>query len=221
MGKKRWEQIGAASGILFLILQFSAQGLIQVGGAEPSFNASAEEILAYFLRRDPQLFNIGGILSVFSFIAFLLFLGVLWGRLHSSEDKPAWMSLIAFGSGLLSGAIIMGIGGAGGWTLAMFRIEESLSPEMARLIFDMGNLSFATYWVGLACLLLFSSVVTIRDGAFPSWLGWFGAATALLLLVARIFWDLPSGVIFVPYVLFSLWLIITSVILFRKAGENG
>ena len=127
MAKKRWEQIAAVSGILFLVLQFSAQGLIQVGGAEPSFNASAEEILDFFLNRDPQLFNIGGILSVFSFIAFLLFLGVLWARLHSSEEKPAWMSMIAFGSGLLSGAIIMGIGGAGGWALAIFRIEESLS----------------------------------------------------------------------------------------------
>ncbi len=221
MAKKRWDQIGAASGILFLVLQVSAQGFIQVGGAEPSFNASAEEILDFFQRRDPQLFNIGGILSVFSFIAFLLFLGVLWARLHGSEDKPAWMSMIAFGSGLLSGAIIMGIGGAGGWALAIFRIEESLSPEMARLIFDMGNLSFATYWVGLAGLLLASSVVTIRDGAFPRWLGWYGAATAALLLAARIFWDLPSGVIFAPYVLFSLWLIITSVILFRATGEKS
>ena len=63
------------------MVQFLAQGLIQVGGSEPSFNASAEEILDFFLNRDRVLFNIGGILSVFSFILFLWFLGVLWARL--------------------------------------------------------------------------------------------------------------------------------------------
>jgi hypothetical protein len=111
--------------------------------------------------------------------------------------------------------------GAGAWALAIFRIDESLSPEMARLLFDLGNFSFATYWVTLASLLLANSVVTIRDGAFPRWLGWYGVITAITLLIGRIFWDLPSGVIFVPYMLFSLWLIVTSVILFRSAGDNN
>jgi hypothetical protein len=55
MSKKRWEQIGASSGIIFLVVQFLAQGLIQVGGSEPSFNASAEEILDFFLIRDRLL----------------------------------------------------------------------------------------------------------------------------------------------------------------------
>ncbi len=164
MSKKRWEQFGAASGIIFLVVQFLAQGLIQVGGSEPSFNASAEVILDFFLNRDRLLFDIGGILSVFSFIIFLWFLGVLWARLQHYEEKPAWMSMIAFGSGLLTVATVLG---GGGWALAIFRIDESLSPEMARLLFDQGNFSFATYWVALASLLLATSVVTIRDGAFP------------------------------------------------------
>ena len=126
--------------------------------------------------------------------------------------------MIAFGSGLLTVAIILG---GGDWALAMFRIDESLSPEMARLLFDQGNFSFATYWVALASLLLATSVVSIRDGAFPGWLGWYGVITAVTLLIGRMFWDLPSGVIFVPYTLFGLWLIITSVILFRSAGDSN
>ncbi len=127
------------------------------------------------------------------------------------------MSMIAFGSGLLAVDAILG---GGGWALAIFRIDESLSPEMARLLFDQGNFSFATYWVALASLLLATSVVAILDGAFPGWLGWYGVVTAVTLLIGRIFWDLCSGVIFIPYTLFGLWLIITSVILYRSAGDN-
>ena len=43
------KKIGAAGGIAFVVLQPLAQGLIQIGGAEPSFNAPAQEILDFFI----------------------------------------------------------------------------------------------------------------------------------------------------------------------------
>jgi hypothetical protein len=215
MADKRWRQLGAMGGIIFLVIQFLAQGLIQVGGAEPSFDAGTGEIVDFFMNRDLGLFKIGSLLSVFSFIAFIWFLGVLLARLQESEEKPAWISLIAFGSGLLSVAVIIG---GGGWELALFRVNESLSPDIARYAFDQGNLAFATYWVALASMMLASSVVIIRYDPLPRWLGWYGLAAALALFIARIFWDTPTFLIFVPYMLFSLWIIITSVMLFRRAA---
>ena len=41
MTKRRWEQAAAAGGIGFVVLQLASQGLIQIGGAEPAFTASA------------------------------------------------------------------------------------------------------------------------------------------------------------------------------------
>jgi len=51
MSKRRWEQIGAAGGIAFVVLQLASQALIQIGGAEPAFTAPAQEIVDFFNNR--------------------------------------------------------------------------------------------------------------------------------------------------------------------------
>jgi hypothetical protein len=216
MAKHRWEQIGAAGGIVFVLLQLVSQALVQVGGAEPSFNAPAEEIVTFFENRNPQLFAAGGFISVIAVFALFWFLGILWAQLRRHEEDPAWMSLIAFGSGLVSVAAVFV---DSGWALAVFRIDEGLDPQLARYLFDSGNFGFATFWVFLAVFLFTTGTEILRDGALPGWLGWFGLVTAIALLIARAFWAV-SGAAFIPYVLFWLWLIITSIILIRRAGKE-
>ena len=133
MSKRRWEQIGAGGGIVFVVLQLAGQALIQVGGAEPAFTAPAQEILSFFMARDPLLARIGGFLSNLSTIAILFFVGALWAALSRREESPSWMSLVAFGSGVAAVAVTLG---GGGWELALLRIEEGLDPATARLLFD-------------------------------------------------------------------------------------
>lgn len=218
MSNRRWEQIAASGGIMFIVLQFSAQGLIQVGGSEPAFNAPAGEILSFFENRDQLLFNIGGFMSSISFIAMIWFLGAMWARLRRYEESPGWMSLAAVASALVGLAVSSA---TTGWPMAVFRIEEGLEPQLARYMFDDGNFGFATLWVFLAGFLLTASIVALRDGALPRWLGWYALVTSVALLVGRAFWDGPSGLVFIPYVLFSLWLIITSIYLIRAAGREA
>jgi hypothetical protein len=123
------------------------------------------------------------------------------------------MSMVAIGSGVAAIAVAFG---GNGWGLAMLRIDEGLDAATARLLFDEGNITFASFWVPLAGMLLASSVVALRDGAFPKWFGWYGLAVAIALLVSRAFWT-AGGVAFTGYVFFWLWLIIASVFLIRRA----
>lgn len=81
----------------------------------------------------------------------------------------------------------------------------------------MGNLTFASFWVALAGMLLAAGVVAIRDGALPRWLGWFGLAVAVAFLAVRAVWFTASGVKFLPYTLFWVWLIAVSIDLIRRA----
>lgn len=217
MANSRWEMIGAAGGILYVVLQFTAQGLIQVGGAEPAFNAPADEILTFFANRNSILFQVGGFLSTISLFFLLWFLGVLWAELSRHEGQPAWLSLSAFGAGLAGIALVLT---GDGWALAVFRLQEGLDPQIARYLFDSGNFMFANLWVAFAALLLTTSVVAFRFGALPRWLAWYGLVVSLLLLVARIFWAAPSGVIFLPYVLATVWLIAVSVVLLRRTRSS-
>ena len=214
MTKKRWEQIAAAGGIGFVVLQLTSQALTQIGGAEPAFTASAEEILDFFNNRDPSLAPIGGFLSSLSVIALLFFLGALWASLSRYEESPSWFSHIAFGSGLVATAVTLG---GGGWALAIFRMEDGLDPATARLLFDQGNFAFAQLWVPLAVMLLATGIVALRDGAFSKWFGWYSLIVSLALLVSRAFWAAAGGAAFMGYVLFWLWLIIASILLIRRA----
>jgi hypothetical protein len=216
MSKKRWEQIGAAGGIAFVVLQLASQALIQIGGAEPAFTATAQEIADFFNNRDLTLAPIGGFLASLSVIALIFFLGVLWAALSRHEESPSWMSIVAIGSGLVAIAVTLG---GGGWALAIMRVEEGLDPASARLLFDQGNFNFAQLWVPLASMLLATGFVALRDGAFSRWFGWFSLIVALALLISRAVWTAPSGMAFIGYILFWLWLIIASVILIRRASH--
>ena len=216
MSNRSWEQLGAAAGIVFVVAQVAANNLMeQVGGNEPPFYAEAPEIMDFFMTRDGRLFRLGDYLMTLSVIPFVWWLSVLWARLRRAEGKAGWLSVAALGSGLVSATQLVN---GGRWTLAMGRIEEGLNPELARTLFDMGNLNFANIWVSLAGILIAASILSIQTGALPKWLGWAGLVVALGLIIARAFWE-RSGVVFTPYAFFWLWMIVTSVVLIRRAGR--
>jgi len=216
MSTSRWEQIGAAGGIVFVVLQMAAQSLIQIGGAEPPFDARAQTIAAFFMARNSQLFALGDYLSTLSLIALLWFLGSLWSALRRAEGEPAWLSLVALASGLM---IVATVSAGSGWALAVFRKNEGLDPQIARLLFDQGNFAFANAWAMLASLSLTTGMVIIRTNALPRWLGWAGVLIAGGLLAARAVWA-SSGLVFVPFGLCYLWLIAISIVLIRRASAG-
>ncbi len=211
MNSRTLFKLGAAGGILYPVLHMVAQSLIQVGGMEPSFTAPADETLAFFATRDPTLFNLGGYLSTVTIIPYIWFLGVLWSALRRAEGEPGWLSLSAFGSGLIVPATWL----IGGWGLAMFRLEDGLDPQIAQLLFDQGNFGFASSWVFLASMVLATGVITIRATLFPRWYGWVSVLIAIGLLVGRAGWTTQAA--FGPYVLYWVWLIVTSILLIRRA----
>lgn len=211
----RFIKWGAIAGIAYPILQLAAQGLIQIGGAEPSFTASPQEILEFFQARNTTLFTIGGLLSTVSLVAFLWFLGALWRELRLAEGSPGWISVIALGSGLLAASTL----NTGGWEIAILRISEGLDPRIAQILFDEGNLSFANSWVSLGSMLLAAGIVFKEAGSYPRWLGVGSIIIAIGLILARLVWT--SQIAFLPYVLFWVWMIATGIYLLRhpKNGE--
>jgi len=210
------KKIGALAGILFPILQMIAQGLIQVGGVEPSFSADAEEILAFFQSRDPALFRTGDFLSVLSMIAFLWFLAAVWDSLREAGGEAGWLAMIVMGSGIVSAGAL---DDSGGWTLAMLRLSEGLDAETARMLFDEGNLNFANLWVSLGSMVLAAGLAFRAGDTEPAWLAWSTIAMGVALVLARIVWT--SSIAFAPYVLFWVWMIVIGVRLYKRASPKS
>jgi hypothetical protein len=210
------KKYGAIAAIAYPVLQMVAQGFIQVGGMEPSFAAPAEEIVTFFQNRDPALVEIGGYLSLLSLVAFLWFLGALWDELRTAEGGSGWLSVIAVGSGLVTAATLLG---SNGWPLAVFRIEEGLDPQLARFLFDEGNIAFANIWVSLGSMVLVVGFIAASTDRFPKWIGWGSVILALGLFLARLV--STTSIAFAPYVLFWVWMIVLGVLFLRRAGVNA
>jgi hypothetical protein len=216
MTERRLKRIGAAAGIAYPLVQLTAQGLIQVGGVEPAFTAPASEILTFFESRDPTLSALGGFLSVFSTLLLLWFLGVLWDAMHASESGSGWLSVVAVGSGLLAATSLVE---GGGWALALFRLEEGLEAQTARLLFDEGNLGFANSWIPIGSLVLAAGLQLSRAASFPRWLGAGSVLVSAGLFLARLVWT--SQIAFLPYVLFWVWMIAVGILLWRRAVRQS
>ncbi len=159
MSNRRWEQLGAAAGIVFVVAQVAANNLMeQVGGNEPPSSAEAPEILDFFMTRNGLLFEMGDYLMTLAVIPFVWWLSVLWARLRRAEGTAGWLSVAALGFGLVSATQLVS---GGRWTLVMGRIEENMTPELARTLFDMGNLNVANTWVSLAGMLFMVGLLSI------------------------------------------------------------
>ena len=212
MEQKRLQQAGAIGGVLFVVLQLVSQSLIQVGGSEPSFSAQAAEIVDFFEARNEALFNIGGYLSLLSFIPLLGFIASLRAAMRVEGHEAGWLTFVATGAGLLFLALLAG---GGFWHHAVFRLD-GLDPQISRLLFDLGNFNFANMWVVMGTLVLAVGLSAIWQGTFPKWLGWSGVVVGIGLILARIFWT--EMIAFTPYVLFWVWLIAVCVVIFRRAN---
>jgi hypothetical protein len=208
------KKIGAAAGIAYPVLQMAAQGLIQIGGSEPPFSASAQDILAFFQARNLALFQVGGYISVLSVVVFIWFLGALWDTLHNEEGGTGWLSMIAIGSGVATAAAL----NEGGWSLAVFRLNDGIDPQIARLLFDQGNFNFANSWVTVGSMVLAAGLILKRSNRFPSWFGWVSILLAVGLFLARVVWT--SSIAFAPYVLYWVWMITLGVMMMRRASTG-
>jgi hypothetical protein len=189
-------------------LVFGGQGFIQVGGAEPPFDASAADIANFFATRDQDLFPIGTYLSVLGLVTFLWFLGGVYTLM-----KNDWRAMIAVISGVVAVAATIG----SSWELASFRVSEGLDPQLARLAFDMGNMTFASAWVALGSFALATGWALLSSRMLPRWLGWWAVAAGVCLIAARAVWTTPFW--FLGYALFWLWVIALCVLLLRRASH--
>lgn len=199
----------AIAGLVTLGLQIAAQAFIQVGGPEPPFDAAVNDVAAFFTARDRQLFAIGSYLSVLSVLCFLWFVGGLYRILRADWRAPI---VLACGLGYAAGV------GVVGWELAVVHDPQSLDPQLARLAFDIGNLSFATAWVMLGGAAIAAGWAILAGDELPAWMGWWAIAAGLSLVAARAVWTTP--VWFFAYAAFWVWAVALSVTLLRRSSRT-
>ncbi len=217
-----WQRLGAASGIVF-ILVLLAPDLIQGGPSDESTMTAAEQMAQSCATITAARLTdaIYPITHVLGYLIFLFFLGSLWSALRRAEGGDGWLSAAAFGGGLVFLALrFSGAAISGG---AVHNSCAGIDPQLWQVMDDGAGVAIFTSFFPLAVLLAACAVVAIRFGApLPRWLGWMSAVVAVALLV-----DGFAGTVyhreleFAPSaLLFALWTVITSIVLVRRAGVS-
>ena len=201
----RWSPI---SGIVFVVLYVIA-GVIFMDAPAPS--ASNDAILSYYADGGNQRkFAIAFLLTTVAAPFFLWFLGSLVARLRQAESEPGWLSRTA----LVPGGTFVAVAFVG-TALPQFVPDAanndpdqfSLDPDIAPLLTNAAYTLNPELAVPLAApLVLAASLVFLRTGLLPRWVGWAGLVVTLVSF---------AGFLFGPTFLFA-WILLVAVYLLRR-----
>jgi hypothetical protein len=134
---------------------------------------------------------------------------LLLGR---AEGSPPWRSAVALVCGVILAALLL-LNTSG--NAASFGAAD-LDLAVASYAFDVSSLGLANVWLAMGGFAVCSGWVVLSTHVLGRWLGWWGIASGLGLVLARFFWT--SWLWLLPYAAFWIWVIIICIQLIRKPG---
>jgi hypothetical protein len=214
------ESWAAASG--YVVVLFGVAGAAFERGGPP-LNAPVEETIAFFSTYRSELLS-QSLMFVFSAGAYLWFYGVLRTFLLQAEGGPGTLSTTAFGAGIVSAGIQMVFQGL--QVALAVASNHPVDPTLAAL-FSNATLALSVIgYVPLAVMLTAVAVVSLRDHAFPVWLGWLSAFAAMahvLMSIGLVVEDGPlvpgATLTYGLYTVTVVWLVATTTAMVMRSGR--
>lgn len=171
MNENRWEQAGAAAGVVFVGLLLAS---IFVVPAPPHVNASFLSIANYYASHRGGLIT-SALLGVLGSVFFLWFVAHLRHVLQRAEGGSEALSPIVYVSGAAL-AVVGVLSSIPQATLAFgsHRIELITNAGVVRSLFYMTNISFGVISIVAALFLASASLAMVRKELVAPVLGYTG-----------------------------------------------
>jgi len=137
-----------------------------------------------------------------------------------------WLSAVALGSGLLVAGLNLGLlafpdaaremgACAGGVTpVGGCPLTPHVDPYVFSVLYQLASSLTVLTLTPLALFLGSIAAIAIPQRALPLWLGWTTAALASLVFVCSVIES-----VFPSYLLFGVWVVLTSVVVARARAE--
>jgi len=193
------------SGIVFVVLLIV--GFIPVGGNTPDLEDSASKITSFYA--DNQGKEIAAAIIVALAALFLAIFAValrdhLRGR---NTEGDFWPTLALVGGTVAVAGLLVAVG-------MHFALvdggDKKIDPAAMVALNALDNDDFFAFSIPLGVMLLGAAGATLKGGAdLPNWMAW----VAIVLLIA---YFTPVG--FAAFGLTGIWIIIASILMFRRAG---
>lgn len=213
---EKLDRYAPATGLLFVVIVIVST-IVQ--GAPPALSDNASEFAEYFDDNDTRI-RFAQYINVLATIPFLWWLGGLWSTLRRAEGGAPRLT-VAAGLGSVVAATSVGLGSAVMSTAAFQQASLGASDGNGLKLFATLSVTmYAAGAMGVATLVLASSVVILRSGVFPVWIGWLGIvngvvwiAAGLALISTR---DAVTFIGFPAFLLWLVWIIAISVVMLRN-----
>ena len=127
-----------------------------------------------------------------------------------AAGAPRWLATAMLVGGTAGGAMMLLL--TGGQSTGATTDSELLTPDTATVFWRLAHGVFLAAELALAVFLGALGILALRGVLLPRWLGWFGLAVAIVLLIPPIGW---AALLF----LLPLWLIVASVVLWRRPAS--
>jgi hypothetical protein len=197
----------AATGAVYVALIMVGSGLA-TGNGDPQ---DGPTILAHLRAGRTPVETVGVTMEILGFGLFLAFLGYLYRVLRRAEGAQGWGAAVALGAGLVTTAVKLAAAAA---MLASEAHPDQLTPDLARVLNDIGGGGFVIsgYLYGIFVLAAAGSALASR--ALPRWLTISGLVVGVLTVAAGTAGILdPTGYVPVPFLVCLAWVLVTSIAL--------
>lgn len=203
MTLSRWERHAPLTGVLAVVLW--VVGAVLLFSNEPESDATPQQYLR-FLEDEGPIYG-GSWAWGLAVFFFLWFLGSLRKRLAAAEGGIPRLAAIAFAGGIGGAAFALAVMAP---TLSgVFAAQEkNFSPDAAQALGSAGEGFFALACFPLLAMAAATALAAFRYRALPAWLGWLTVVLTIALAAYPVAWLV---IIFA----FPVWLLITSVVLWR------
>jgi hypothetical protein len=202
--RDRLERFGLVAGGLAAVLWVVSLFVLE-GAGNPADPSAGNEI-AEFYRDERTAILIAATVHVLGGFLFLWFVAALRPVLDAARS-PSWLTTATLVGGTAGGAMMLAM--TGGQSTGATTDKELLTADTAIVFWRLAHGFFIAAEIALALFLMALSILALRRFALPRWLGWFGLVVTILLLIPPIGW---AALLF----LLPIWLIIASVILWRR-----
>ena len=222
MDDAKWERWGAATGIVFFVLV--ALSVFIVPAAPPKANDSIVKITKYYADHRRALLA-AGYVSGLALAFGLWFLGSLRSFLRAGEGGTGRLSTVAFGAGLVTGAMALVS------TMASSAITFKLAglqgtAVVVRALFDLSSMATGLLWFPAAVWAAATGTVAWRTGVLPKWYAQITLLAAVAFIVDALSVYVDSGPLatggaygLVAFIAFGLWVLVTSILIVQRVGK--
>lgn len=191
------------SGLAFVVLLVAG---VSLAGNAPMIDSTAAELVEYTADNGATL-RASAFVLVIAMFALLLFVGYLRSGARDRGVHSALTAVLA-GGGVIAAA---GIGVDAGLRFTLAESVDEIGPEALQAVYAIWSGYFWTIHVGFGLFILAACLVALAARSGPTWLAGVGIVGSLLLAIPVV------AATLVGLIIGGLWVIATSVLLYRQA----